>query len=226
VTRLRVSLALAERDLDQAREWVSTLLPVAADRFPFYHFICLARVELAAGQPARGLEALAAAWRALEATDLVTVRLQVLVLESAARRARGQSQQAQAVLVRALAMALPGGFIRSFVDEGLPAQELLRRSVAAGAATRGPLAEYAQQLLAAFAAPGLAAPGPHLTGRERQILRLMAAGQSNRDMAAQLVVAPATLKRHVSNLYLKLEVHSRTQAVARATALGLLSRAR
>jgi LuxR family maltose regulon positive regulatory protein len=223
VTRLRVTLALAQRDLEQARQWAATLPPVEGDRFPYHHFICLARLELAAGQPARALEHLAAAWRSLEATDLVSVRLQVLVLEAVARRARGQSQQAQAVLERALAMGQPGGFLRTFVDEGLPIQELLRRSASAGAASRGPLAEYAQQLLAAFAAPAAngASPALRLTARELQILRLLAAGLSNREIAAHLVVAPATLKRHVSNLYLKLEVHSRTQALARAAELGL-----
>ncbi len=222
VTRLRLLLALALRDLDQARQWAAALPPLDSDRFPYFHFIILARLELAAGQPARAIDHLASAWRALEPTDLVTVRLQVLVLEAVARRARGQSQQAQAVLERALALAQPGGFVRTFVDEGAPVQELLRRSASAGAASRGPLAEYAQELLAAFAAPATSAPAIRLTPRERQILRLLALGLSNRAMAAQLVVTPATLKRHLSNLYLKLDAHSRTQALARAAALGLL----
>ena len=76
-------------------------------------------------------------------------------------------------------------------------------------------------MLAAFARMTAPAAGLALTSRERQILRLLAAGLSNRAMAAELVIAEATLKRHVSNLYGKLEAHSRTQALARAAALGL-----
>ena len=220
VTRQRIGLALRARDLELARQLAATLPEV--DTYSFYAAISQARVELAAGQPAQALDHLARAWQALEPTDMVTVRLQVLALEASARRARGQSQQAQAVFERALAMAQPGGFIRTFVDEGAPLLELLRRSLARGAAATGPLAPYAQRLLAAWTDPAATGPALTLTRREREILTLLAAGLSNRAIAEQLVVAETTLKRHVSNLYLKLDVHSRTQAVARATELQLL----
>ncbi len=220
VTRLRVVLALRARDLDLGQQLAATL--PEGDTYLFFTAVCQARLALAAGQPAYALEHLARAWQSLEATDLVTVRLQVLALEAIARRARGQSQQAQAVFERALAMAQPGGFLRTFVDEGLPLLELLRRSVANGAAATGPLSAYAQRLLAAWNGPATPGPALKLTQREAQILALLAAGLSNRAIAAQLVVAETTLKRHVSNLYLKLGVHSRTQAVARAGELQLL----
>jgi LuxR family maltose regulon positive regulatory protein len=224
VTRQRVSLALAAHDLDQARRWASTLPDLSDDQYRFQHALCQARLALAAGQPGYALEHLGQARQALEMTDRVNLRLQVLILEAVARRARGQSQQAQVILERALTIGQPGGFVRSFADEGAPIHELLRRSAASGAAAHGPLAGYAQQLLGAFASPAVAGPPPgvRLTGREQQILRLMAAGLSNRAMSQQLVVAEATLKRHVSNLYLKLDVHSRTQALARAAELNLL----
>ena len=81
-------------------------------------------------------------------------------------------------------------------------------------------------LLAAF--PGQK-PGPHraglvepLTERELEVLRLLAAGRSNAEMAAELFVEQSTVKTHLIHLYRKLGVHSRTQAVARARALGLL----
>ena len=97
-------------------------------------------------------------------------------------------------------------------------RELLRRLAA-----RGDAPAEAERVLAAFAQGGEAQPEAlTLTARERQILRLMAAGLSNRDMATELVIAEATLKRHVSNLYGKLDAHSRTQALARAAALRLL----
>ncbi len=220
VTRLRIVLALRARDLEFARQLAGTL--PEGETYAFFGAISQARLALAAGQPAYALDHLARAWQALEPTDLVAIRLQVLVLEAIARRARGQSQQAQAVFERALAMAQPGGFLRTFVDEGAPLLELLRRSLTRGAAATGPLAPSAQRLLAAWADPAATGPAATLTRREREILALLAAGLSNRAMAAQLVVAETTLKRHISNLYLKLDVHSRTQAVARANELQLL----
>ena len=81
-------------------------------------------------------------------------------------------------------------------------------------------------LLAAFAS---GPPGPHGTGlieplteRELDVLRLLAAGHSNADMAAELFVEQSTVKTHLIHLYRKLGAHSRTQTVARARALGLL----
>lgn len=104
-------------------------------------------------------------------------------------------------------------------------RDLLRDAVEAG--TRAP---YARRLLAAFeatpgpggpAATAPAAPGP-LTTREVEIFRLVAAGLSNQDIADQLVISLATVKRHIANGYTKLGVNSRTEAVARANALRLL----
>jgi LuxR family maltose regulon positive regulatory protein len=63
-----------------------------------------------------------------------------------------------------------------------------------------------------------------LSAREQDVLRLLARGASNQEIADALVVATSTIKHHVSNILSKLEVTNRTQAVARARALGLLSR--
>src|SRR5215213_10220603 len=62
-------------------------------------------------------------------------------------------------------------------------------------------------------ANGNSAEGPVLTRREREILQLLAMGLSNQEMAEKLVIAEGTLKRHVANLYQKLGVHNRTQAI-------------
>ncbi|MEJ2558966.1 MAG: response regulator transcription factor, partial [Anaerolineae bacterium] len=74
---------------------------------------------------------------------------------------------------------------------------------------------------------GEAAPAPQpliepLSERELEVLRRVAAGYSNQEIAQDLVVAVSTVKKHISNIYSKLEVGSRTQAVARARELGLV----
>lgn len=216
VMRRRFAVALAQNDLPLAQWLAETLQAQTPPPLPYFQALVMARLCLAQGQPARALDYLKLSWQALEKTNLVTGRIQTLILESLARRAMGQREQALLPLERALTLAQPGGFVRSFIEHGAPMQELLRR---AAANTVTP--DYAQMLLAAFqtfaAEPGLA-----LTQRERQILNLLATGLSNRAMAEQLVITEATLKRHVSNLYLKLGVHSRTQALARATDQGLL----
>lgn len=74
--------------------------------------------------------------------------------------------------------------------------------------------------------PSSSQPSPlldPLSAREQEVLRLLARGASNQDMANALVIATSTIKHHVSNILSKLEVTNRTQAVARARALGLLS---
>lgn len=128
-----------------------------------------------------------------------------------------------AALERALSLAEPGGYVRVFADEGAPLAGLLRQ-----AAVRGIAPEYVGRLLAAVrdtesqpaaGSPGLIEP---LSDRETEVLRLVAAGLSNQEIAGELVLAVSTVKWHINNLYGKLGVNSRTQALARARDLRLL----
>ena len=128
-------------------------------------------------------------------------------------------------------------YVRIFLDEGAPLATLL----ALVARDQTPTGDYAAALLAAFPAEqirtdagrssdtpsGSTPAGPPLLGeplteREHEILRLIAAGYSNQAIADQLVVAVSTVKKHINNLYGKLEVQTRTQALVRARALELL----
>jgi LuxR family maltose regulon positive regulatory protein len=152
----------------------------------------------------------------------------VMVLQAVAHHARGEKDRAVQLLGDALALAEPGGFIRLFVDEGLPMARLLSE-----AAARGIMPDYVAKLLAAFEAearqnedksylpPAQPLIEP-LSPRELEVLQLMAQGYSNREISQRLFLALSTVKGHNRNIFGKLEVQRRTEAVARARELGLL----
>ncbi len=146
--------------------------------------------------------------------------------------ARGERERAVGTLTKALALGEPEGYVRSFVDEGPEMTALI--SEVLGARQRGRMhpsdrvsARYLAELMAAFSQEAatpttdehLAEP---LSERELEVLALIAAGESNREIAGRLFVSTSTVKTHINNLYRKLGARSRTQAVARARGLGLL----
>jgi LuxR family maltose regulon positive regulatory protein len=155
----------------------------------------------------------------------------VLALESLARFGQGDAAQARTVLWHALSLAEPEGYMRLFVDLGEPMQGLisdLRLRIEQNKDNQ-PLAAYADKLLAAF--PTARVPVPNhkplrdgspsampepLSERELAVLRLIAEGLSNQEIADRMVVAVSTVKTHINNIYGKLGVATRTQALARA----------
>jgi LuxR family maltose regulon positive regulatory protein len=171
------------------------------------------------------------------------IALQALLLHGQMQAALGDEQAGLADVARALELAEPEGFISIFIEEGLPIKEalttLLKRNMA-GRASAG----YIHDILAAFPkTPSIQeAYTPHkparrdelstdeslalfepLTTRELEVLRLIAEGYSNQGIAEQLVITVSAVKKHTANIYGKLSVNSRTQAVARARQLHLLS---
>jgi LuxR family maltose regulon positive regulatory protein len=136
--------------------------------------------------------------------------------------ARHDLPQALGTLEVAVRLAEPEGFIQEFIDEGDPLIQLLHEAV-----RRKVKPEFAQQLLWRFSSDrpvakpiGLVEP---LSEREIEVLQLVADGLSNQEIAARLYLSLRTIKFHTSNIYGKLGVKSRTEAVAKARALGLLS---
>jgi LuxR family maltose regulon positive regulatory protein len=189
-----------------------------------------ARVHLAQGDPTMALALLEPLHLQAEAQSWADVRLAVLMLQAVALHSTGEAGKALRVLGEALALAKPEGFIRSFVDEGMPMAHLLAEALAAGVEPT-----YVRRLLAAFppAEPAQAALAPAngpepaavepLSEREREVLQLIAEGLTNQDVAARLYLSLHTVKVHARNIYAKLGVTSRTQAVARGRALGILA---
>jgi len=186
-------------------------------------YITLVRVLLAQGQPDEALAVLRPLQEIAERWGLNERVIRFQVLKALAFRARDDVAQALAALERALSLARPAGYVRPFVDEGQSMARLLYRAV-----ERGIAPEYAGRLLAAFPASAPAAREPQadvvesLSQREVEVLGLIAEGLSNQEIAHRLFISVHTVKWHTGNVYGKLSVNSRTQAVARARTLGLL----
>jgi LuxR family maltose regulon positive regulatory protein len=142
--------------------------------------------------------------------------------------AQGHSREARQMLANVLRQAEPEGYVRLFVDAGLPAVRLLYQAIEHDLSPA-----YARRLLAAFPqtdwSPQPDRPVPAteeliepLSDRELEVLRLIDQGLSNSEIAAKLVLSTGTVKVHTHNIFSKLGVNTRTQAVNKARALGLL----
>jgi LuxR family transcriptional regulator, maltose regulon positive regulatory protein len=188
--------------------------------------LTLARVLIGEGEPEQALRLLDG-FRVLARTQgRLSSELEILVLCALAQDTLGKSTQATQLLQQALTLAEPEGYVRLFVDEGVPMLNLLRQVASSGRGRHG--ARYVHQLLSVLQAehPEQAGPLPSLlvplSGRERTLLRSLAAGRSTAEMAAELVVSANTIKAQRSHLYHKLNVHSRQQALSEAVRLHLL----
>ena len=188
-------------------------------------YTALARLLIAQGRSDEALAVLASLLAIAERWGLDGYVIRNQILKALALHARGDMAQAMSALECALSLAEPEGYVRIFVDEGEPMARLLYQ-----AAARGIAPEYAGKLLAAFpdAEPAAKPRQPQvemiepLSEREIEVLQLIAEGLSNREIAQKLFLSVNTVKVHTYNIYSKLSVHSRTQAVAQARALGIL----
>ncbi|MBZ0296642.1 MAG: LuxR C-terminal-related transcriptional regulator, partial [Anaerolineae bacterium] len=200
-------------------------VPAAAHLAKTYDLpISQARIYLAQEDYPAALTVLAAVRHHAEAKDWQDEQLQVIVLQAVAYAANDEMDNARQRLDEALELAAPGGFIRIFKDEGELMLKLLSE-VSAHSVTP----DYTRKLLAAFHAAAAPSQSPSsqplvepLSERELEILQLVAEGFSNREISEQLFLALSTVKGHNRNIYDKLQVKRRTEAIARARELGLL----
>jgi LuxR family maltose regulon positive regulatory protein len=177
-------------------------------------------------------DAIAILQPALERARLASSRgelLRLLVLHGVALAGTGSTGPARVALGKALAIGVVEGFVRRWLDAG-PAVQPILGDLRQDSTLPAPQAAYLEQLASALQAAYFAGGEPAAIGsaldvlseRERDVLRLIAAGHSNRQIAEQLIVTLHTVKKHSSNIYGKLGVTSRTAALARARELGLL----
>lgn len=230
--------AFLQGDEPAARAWVDGQHKITPETPNFYRELCdLIRVQLTivlahgAGDFVQVNEWLDRLLQDAETKARTYTVIQVLCLRALALHTERKRTPAHAALKHALALAAPEGYIRTFVDLGAPMRVLLGEiALSPEHSDSETLRAYAARIVDAFPSSparkqiqlsddALLEP---LSARETEILRLVAAGKSNQEIADTLVITVGTVKAHTNNLYGKLGVKSRTQALARAQTLGLL----
>jgi LuxR family maltose regulon positive regulatory protein len=230
VPAIRARLACMHGDLTSATRWARSANVSADDDLSYvreFEHITLARLLIASG--AQGSEPLLDRLAVAARTGgRLGSLIELLVLQALALQSRGNARAALDTLAEAIVLAEPQGYLRVFLDEGARMRELLRQATA-----RGLAGEYTRRVLAAFdgARQPVAPPSEAnaegttaqpLTTRELEILRLIAGGLRNQEIADTLAISAATVKRHIANAYSKLGAGHRTEALARAKDLGVL----
>jgi len=218
-------LWIAQGHLEKASGFVRERDITAVGEIPYLlepEYLVLVRLLVAQGDDDTAMGVCQRLLQQAEAAKRMGRVIEVLILQALIFQDRKQLEQAVAVLKQALSLARPEGYIRTFLDEGEPMLKLLHL-----ARSRQIEPDYAAALLAAFGEAGGAAPGVRqaliepLSRRELEVLKLIEAGCSNQEIADKLVISIATVKRHISNIYIKLGVQSRTQAVSMGRELRL-----
>jgi LuxR family maltose regulon positive regulatory protein len=222
----QADLALRQGQLDTAVNWAHGFdpePPVAMQHF-YEPRITLAKVLIAQGtadslaQAGRLLARLQTFYAQIHSTRCL---IQVLALQAMLSAAKDDDATAHDALARAISLGLPGGSIRLFVDLGPGLVKLLNRLDLDAEGKR-----YVGRILDAYQSDGKAQADEtlehSLTKRELEILELLAKELSNKQIADQLFIAPATVKRHSENIYQKLDVPGRRQAVAKAKGLAII----
>jgi LuxR family transcriptional regulator, maltose regulon positive regulatory protein len=249
VAALKIRVWVAQGRLGDARGWVREQGLSAQDNLSYgreFKHITLARVLLARYQDDRADRSIDEAvgllqrlLQAAEAGERTGSVIEILVLLSLAHQAHGDIPAALAPLERALTLAEPEGYVRTFVDEGFPMAALLAQRVERRAPNDS-ISAYAERLLSVFPeaqsaqnraqnnATALRSPLERsnalvepLSERERDVLRLLRTDLNGPDIARELMVSLSTIRTHTSNIYDKLGVTNRRAAVRRAEELDL-----
>jgi LuxR family maltose regulon positive regulatory protein len=252
----RFQLLLKQGNFTAAALWAEAHTGQLGPLNPYFHRLALPQIRIAQGDFDMALSHLTALIQEAQDTDQGSVLIKALVLQALAFYLSGNHNHALTALERALTLATPEGYVRSFVDEGEPVRLLILEFRLQLKKQTNSLPAYLDRLLAAFpdfglpmAGSGLASVSTNtiknpksarqrgvergaqseiqnladpLSQRELELLRLVAAGYSNQEIAQELFLSIGTVKKHLNNIFGKLRASSRTQAIARASELDLL----
>jgi LuxR family maltose regulon positive regulatory protein len=196
------------------------------DHLRKYELIILSRILIAKDEPQRALEILIPLLGAMKELRRMDLVLEILILQAIAQQAAGNFEEAMRTIKEALSLGEPANYIRIFVNGGSAIAKLIYK-----ASQQGISPEYCGKLLNAFPSPTpnvlpigtleaeLVEP---LSPRESEVLSLIAEGLTNREISERLFLTLGTVKVHTRNIYGKLCVNNRTQAVAKARSIGIL----
>ena len=220
VDATQARMAMASGDMDTAADWVERYQNSATTgQHQDYQRLTMAQVWLNQGRYQQALDLLAQIIMSSQPAGRMSTVLEAQLLIGLASQAAGTLDPALAALEQVLPLAQEQGFVRPFLNAGSPMTKLLRLAV-----ERRICADYAAHLLdCAAAAVHSPHPADTLTEREIEVLRLIASGASNQNIADAMVISVGTVKSHIHHIMTKLDVQNRTEAVSKARSLHLLS---
>jgi LuxR family maltose regulon positive regulatory protein len=222
---LQVRLWLANGNITAAANWAEKNGYKVHDTVPMLReaeYTTFARILLVQNEVYSALTLLNQLLITAESKGKIGSVIEILILQALAYLEKDDIAQALEAFECALTLAQPEGYLRIFLDEGKPIVALLQY-----AAKKGVYPAYIRKLLSAASLAGTKTPSSQsliepLSDRELEVLRLIAEGMSNGQIAEKLIIATGTVKKHINNIFGKLGVQSRTQCVARGRELNLL----
>jgi LuxR family maltose regulon positive regulatory protein len=241
VKAVEIQIRLAQGDTAAAWRWAQASGLRVDDEIPFHRYQeyrALAQALIAQGEHEEALVLLGRLLELAEATGAAECAIMALILRAMVMREEGRIDGALLALGKALALGEPEDYVRTFLDQGRPMQELLTKMLERRG--EGFSADYVGRLLGALTAEtgdegletesSLLRPGSEpaerlvepLSERELEVLRLLTTHLSRQEIADELCISVNTVRFHLKSIYSKLDVHSRSDAIQRAAELGLL----
>ena len=213
--RQRVIIAIRDANLESARQWFATLKSFGEAPYAYYHTYTKSRLLLAERRLREAEAEFDTTLKLLDGLELVLIRIETLIWYSVCLNELNQTSKATKMLDEALLLAKQGNIVRPLVEARVGLMPMVKNSGQRLEHTGAAWALEQANRISRQVADGerSLSKGSDLTRREREILQLLAIGLSNQEIAERLFIAEGTLKRHVANLYQKLGVHNRTQAI-------------
>ncbi len=224
---VKARIYMMKGNIDALKKWVKECGLKLDDELTWLHeaeHIMFARILISQGRFDDALRLLNRLIAEGEKTGRILNQIETLILKGWVLNKKNNGAESMAAIQKALSLAEPGGYTRVFIDEGQPIAKLLERIL--DAKDNDIPKAFVKNLLAAFRLRQIVKRDDRLierlSERELEVLRFIASGLSNKKISEELFISVSTVKTHLQNIYGRLNVHSRTEAIVKARELGLL----